>query len=84
MKKPVKECILIQERLSVWREYHVDVPDGMSKEEFVEHLKQNDPFADGYENDGFEYITDTETYLEAEYRTDDYDLLGSHKEEGVE
>ena len=79
----MKEQIVIQEKIQVWREFMVEVPDGMSKEEFVEHLKQTDPFANGYENDGFEYI-DTETCLEAEYRSYDYELLGSYNIEEVE
>ena len=70
--------ILVQEKVEIWREFHLNVPNGMSKKEFVEHLKKTDPAANHYENEGLEYLNDSETSLEVEYYDKNYTLLGKH------
>jgi hypothetical protein len=80
----MRERILIQEKVMLWREYDVYVPDGMTKEEFVAHLKKTDPVANNYENDGIFTIDDTDTPLEVEYYDENGNQIDSYKYEGVE
>lgn len=75
----MKEYIIIQTNIDTWQEYNVEVPDGMSKEEFVQHLMENDPDAGGFENTGIEYITDTEEPIAVEYHDMEMNLLGEHQ-----
>jgi hypothetical protein len=70
--------ILVQEKVEIWREFHLNVPNGMSKKEFVKHLKKTDPAANQYENEGLEYLNDTETSLEVEYYDKNYTILGKY------
>ncbi len=75
--------IKIHARVLVYQEYFVDVPEGMTKEEFIKHLKETDPAALNYENDGIEYISDTEQVVEVDYFDNDEeffdDNIGSHE-----
>jgi hypothetical protein len=71
--------IIIQEKLTIWREFSVDVPNGMDEKEFIEQLKKTDPTANHYENNGVEYMDDTDEPIEVEYRKDDYTLINTHK-----
>ena len=63
----MEETIMIEAKVTVWQQYMVKVPEGMSKEEFVKHLKETDPAANGYENEGIEYLDNTEETLIVEY-----------------
>jgi len=80
----MSEYITLQEKVILWREYDVNVPDGMTKEEFVAHLKKTDPVANNYENDGISTIDDTDTPLEVEYYDEDFNLIGRYKYESIE
>ncbi len=75
----MEKRILIQERVDIWREFYLTVPEGMTEEEFVKKLKETDPAANNYENNGIEYIDGADTTIEVEYRTEDYILIDSHK-----
>ena len=75
----MKEQIKIQTQVKVWQEYYVDVPDGMTKEEFIEKLKEeNDPSANHYENGGIETLFETEELIQIEYYDEDGKYIGWH------
>lgn len=73
----MKEQIKIQAQVKVWQEYYVDVPDGMTKEEFIEKLKkENDPSANHYENGGIETLFETEKLIQVEYYDENDKYIG--------
>ncbi len=69
----MKEQIKIMAKTVLWQEYYVDIPDGKTKKEFINELKENDPAANYYENNGIEILFDTEEVLEVEYYDADSD-----------
>lgn len=75
----MSEEIRIQAKVSLWQEYIVKIPDGMTKEEFVKELKENDPGANHYENNGIDILFETEELIGVEYYDDDSNLIDSIK-----
>ncbi len=73
----MKERIKIMAKTISWQEYYVAVPDGKTKEEFINELKENDPPANHYENDGIEVLFETEEVIQVEYYNEDNELIDS-------
>lgn len=74
----MKEQIRIMTQVIIWQEYYVDVPEGMTKEEYVKELIENDPSANHCENDGIDFLFDTEEVLKVEYYDEDK-LINSYR-----
>lgn len=65
------ETIRVDCKKTSWERTTVLVPEGMTKEKFIEHLMKEDPFVMCQDNSDTEDIPDTSQYHEAEYFLDD-------------
>lgn len=68
------EEIIIDQKVVVWNRFRIQVPTGMTKEEFIDKLYEEDPRCNNQENSEFETLYDTEEVLQTEFFKSDSDL----------
>ena len=64
------ESILVDQKIIVWQRISIPVPEGKSKEKFINELYKDDPRCNEVENFAIDTLYDTETVLISEFYRD--------------
>lgn len=68
------ETIRVDQKVTLWRKLTFAVPEEMDKDEFIEHLKKDDPECLEQELIDSDDLLDTELVLESEFYKENEDI----------
>lgn len=69
------EHIIVDQKVTIWNRFRIEVPKEMTKEEFIDHLYEEDPYCSDQENFDFEPLYGTEEVLKTEFYADEDGLI---------